>query len=138
MEGIIFFLIGAVCLYLAFKIRLKEKKISRNGLHAEGIVIDFVVDNMTKDLVLQFPVVRFVTLKEESITERYDITAPSLLNKGQKVDIVYNPDNPKEFYINTKATTKAPKVLTILGIACIALGIYKFLDPITYLILRRR
>src|SRR5580698_8963320 len=95
MEGIIFFLIGAVCLYLAFKIRLKEKKISRNGLHAEGIVIDFVVDNMTKDLVLQFPVVRFVTLKEESITERYDITAPSLLNKGQKVDIVYNPDNPK-------------------------------------------
>jgi Protein of unknown function (DUF3592) len=130
MEGAIFFIIGAVLLYLAFRIRRKVKKIARTGIHAEGTVIDLVDVNISKDIVPQFPVIRFVTLKGEGVTEQYNISAPSLPKKGQKVDIVYNPENPKEFFINTKTTTKAPKVLIILAIVCFAVGIYKFLVPI--------
>lgn len=127
MEGLIIVAIGIALFYVAFKFRINTKNIAKNGEQAEGVVFDIVESDNIKSQA-KYPIIRFVTSKKEWITEQYNIsTLPGLFKKGQKVTIVYNPDNPKEFFVKSAITSIAPILAIALAIVILAAGVYKLL-----------
>jgi len=127
MESIFIVAISIALLYVAFKFRLSTKKIAKNGTQTEGVVFDIVASNNINSQA-KYPLIRFVTAKKEWITEQYNIsTLPGLFKKGQKVIVVYNPDNPKEFFVKSTITSIAPILAIALAIIILAIGVYKLL-----------
>ena len=110
----------------------KQNRISDHGIKAEGVVFDF-----ERNASIQFggddtfsnnppyPVIRFVTSSGEWITEKYSI-ASNIYEKGQKVEVIYDPDNPKEFIIKDFGLTYFFLYLAcIISLCAIGFGLYK-------------
>jgi len=125
MEALIIIAISIALFYGAFQFQLKTKRLSFKGAEAEGIVFDIVEsDNINSHA--NYPIIRFLTSQKEWITEEYDISVtPSLFKKGQRVSVIYNPDNPKEFFIKSESAVLMPVLAIILAIILLAAGLYK-------------
>jgi Protein of unknown function (DUF3592) len=127
MESILIIAIGIALLYVAFKFRVSTQKIAEKGIETEGVIFD-VVPSKNPDSRANYPLIRFVTTEKEWITEEYSVsTIPGLFKKGQKVTVVYNSDNPKEFFVKSPITSLVPILLTILAVIILATGICKLL-----------
>ncbi len=125
MEAIIMIAISLVLFYAAFAFRQKAKNLSGKGIEAEGVVFDIVEGDTTRSLG-RYPVIRFLTSQKEWITQEYNIgISPNLFKKGQKVSVLYNPDDPKEFIIKSASTTVVPIVAIILALILLGIGLYK-------------
>jgi len=127
MEEIAIMAMGIAVLYMAVKFRSNTKNIAKNGEQVEGVVFDIVQDTNPQSQA-KFPVIRFVTSQKEWITEQYNIsTLPGFLKKGQKLIIIYNPDNPKEFFVKSRINSIVPVLLFIFGIIILSIGVIKLL-----------
>ena len=127
MEEIVIMAMGIAVLYMAVKFRSNTKNIAKNGEQVEGVVFDIVQDTNPQSQA-KFPVIRFVTSQKEWITEQYNIsTLPGFLKKGQKLIIIYNPDNPKEFFVKSRINSIVPVLLFIFGIIILSIGVIKLL-----------
>jgi sugar-specific transcriptional regulator TrmB len=123
MNGIIVIAISIAFLYVSFNFRHRVNKIAKNGLEVEGIVYDFIAGDNNQSNT-KYPIIRFVTSKKEWITETYGIgSILGSFKKGQVVTVVYNPDNPKEFFVKSAITSYAISTAMILGIIMFAFGI---------------
>jgi len=119
--SIICILIGVFLLILVLALRLRIKKIQNLGIETEGIVFGSEEPG-NLNLRFSFPTIRFITTNEEWITETYNLSLP-FLTKGQKVRVIYNPKNPKEFIIKTKLNNLTFYVLGLIGAVVISFGI---------------
>lgn len=127
MEGIIIIAIGIALSYVGFKLQSKVKRIAKNGIQTEGVVFDTVQSSNIESMA-KYPIIRFVTLEKEWITETYNIsTVPGLLKKGQKITVIYNPDNPKEFFVKSVVTSLAPVFTIAMAIIILSIGACKIL-----------
>jgi len=91
------------------------------------VVFD-TVSGKNIDSNTNYPVIRFVTTEKEWIIEEYSIsTLPGFLKKGQKITVVYNPDNPREFIEKSGITSAAPILVMVLAIIILATGVYKLI-----------
>jgi hypothetical protein len=127
MESVLIIAVGIALLYVAFKFRLNIQKIAKKGIETEGVIFD-VVPSKKPDSRANYPLIRFVTTEKEWITEEYSVsTIPGLFKKGQKVTVVYNSDNPKEFFIRSPITSLVPILMMILAIIILATGVCKLL-----------
>jgi len=123
MNGIVVIAISVVFLYVSVNFRYRVNKIAKNGLEAEGIVYDFVAGDNNESNT-KYPIIRFVTSKKEWITETYAISSIlGFFKKGQVVTVVYDPDNPKEFFVKSAITSYVISMAIILGIIMLVLGI---------------
>jgi hypothetical protein len=124
MESILIVAMGIVLLYVALKFRLITQKIARNGIETEGVVCDIIPGNKVDSC----PLIQFVTLEKEWITEEYSIsTISGFLKKGQKVTVVYNPDNPRNFFVKSAITSVTPLLMMMLAILILAAEVCKLL-----------
>ena len=96
IQGILSVALGIVLILVGVMQRNKKKKLLKDGVQVEGEVFDVLGDS-SKDSSGR-PVIRFVTKEQVLITEQYKISIP-FSKKGQKVILVYNADNPKEFIV---------------------------------------
>ncbi len=69
------------------------------------------------------PVIRFVTNKQEWITKTSNMSLPSA-KKGDKVTVIYDPENPQNFVVKTSYTNLFVAIFTIGGILAILAGVY--------------
>lgn len=97
-------------------------------MSADGIVYGLSRTNSintNSNLNSSLPTIRFVTNKGEWITKEYSIGS-SAFKQGQKVQVLYNPENPVEFMLEANATTKLITyfILPIAGIAMIVYGLF--------------
>ena len=61
-------------------------------------------------------IVRFTTAKEEWITEKLNNAfISSTLQEGDPIDILYNPENPYEFTVNSDLNLRIAPLLFIIG-----------------------
>ena len=110
-----FFLIFAVIQYF------RLLKLNKKGIKTTAIIKDFedAVHNM------RFPILEYKTLNEEVITQKsYVGNKRGVQNIGDRVNIEYNPDNPRQFLLTT-GMDKYWKVLglIIMGVAFVATGL---------------
>jgi hypothetical protein len=98
----IFLLIfGLAFLTIALVFLFKLKKISRHGIKTEGSVFDV---EYKKNYKFPYPIIRFLTTENVWITQTPDFWANEKVPvKGEKVNVIYNPDNPADFVIAGKS-----------------------------------
>jgi hypothetical protein len=110
---------GCVCLYMAFMQQRKRSYLRKNGVPADGTVIRLEQNNSRKTSSY-FPVIRFVTLKQEVIIERHHVGSyPPDFHTGQQVQILYDPAAPKQFIIGSGASDRDAYILGIIGLLII-------------------
>lgn len=86
ITGIIIILTAAVFLILSGHIYLNFRKISKKGNKAEGIIFDIEGDESIT-MTPNYPIVRFLTDKNEWITESYKIgLIPGCIRKVRRLN----------------------------------------------------
>jgi hypothetical protein len=125
IESLIILIVGIMMVVVALSLSHTKKGIKRNGLNCEGMVFDFSYDP-NSSFKIRYPIIRFVTHKQEWITELANIGFSfGLYKKGQKVSVTYNPENPKEFIINSKINTLIVYTILIAGVLLISFEVYQ-------------
>jgi hypothetical protein len=115
-------------------VHLWQKGISliRNGIKAEGIVFkNNFKGSINNKTGLYFPVVRFLTEKQEWITKELDIGQVPALEEGKKIRLIYNQENPEEVEINSTFRLEIlPRIFVAIGVLMLILGLLGYLDVI--------
>lgn len=90
---------GVVFLLIAFIFIFKLKKMTKNGIRTEGIIFDIEVRKNSRN---PYPVIRFQTIGNVVITKVPDFySLPGYPKKGDKVKVIYNPDDPNDFIVES-------------------------------------
>jgi hypothetical protein len=81
-----------------------------------------------------YPVVRFLTDKQEWITQELSIGYSPAKKEGTKLEVIYDPDDPTNVEINSTFQLEVlPRILVIIGVFGLVFGVLELLD-ITQLI----
>ncbi|MBS1601158.1 MAG: DUF3592 domain-containing protein [Bacteroidetes bacterium] len=134
----IFILAGIVMILVPFLSKPTGNRLKSTGERCEGVIFELGYkdhsgpmsnDSITKDKIT----IRFVTQKLEWITEDLNtdfmVLYTNQFKEGDKVTVIYDPNNPKDFTIETKQTPKQIKIiLSIARVVFISIGIYKLLS----------
>jgi hypothetical protein len=119
---------------LILGVTLWQKGISliRNGIKAEGIVFkNNFRGSINNKSGLYFPVVRFLTEKQEWITQELDIGQFPALEEGKKIRLIYNQENPEEVEMNSTFRLEIlPRILITVSIMMLVLGLLGYLHII--------
>lgn len=111
----------------------RYKNISSNGVEAEGIIYDFsstpITNSITSNVTKTFPTVKFLTEKNEWITEKASVSFISgSYKKGQKITVVYLVDNPTVFFIKSSQTKFVLTTMIIIGSLLLLYGVYTLIN----------
>lgn len=115
----------------------KYEKLKKTGLKAEGIIFDLDYDanpitSFNDTNIKDEVTVRFVTKEKEWITGKikqpFVVYFTNQYKPGGKVIVYYNPDNPSEFFLDSKQSEFIGRLLFLVsGILTLALGLYFYL-----------
>ena len=131
----LFLFIGFIAMITPLFYKSKTENLEKTGERCEGIIfkLDYsnsfgsdTISSTTKDKIT----VRFVTNKKEWITEDLNtdfmISYTGQYKEGEKVAVIYNPENPSEFTIETKQSQTIGKlVIFFVGLVFAGAGIYE-------------
>jgi hypothetical protein len=130
-------LIGVALVVAGNGMSAKRKKIITTGIKVEGVV--FALEEETSNFggnrrTLYSPVIRFITIDKEWVTEKYMFGISSkhaVINPSykeeDKVNVIYDPKNIKDFVIddfNAKA----------IGPLCVVIGTLAIIGSILYFV----
>ena len=135
-EPFLFLLIGLVAVLIPIIKKNPSVSLKDTGERVEGIIYkleqgtnrnsDFEKSSSIMDKVT----VRFVTKKDEWITS--EVKQPFALfftrqyKPGDKVDVYYDPINPSNFYVDTKQSELAARIIiAVVGLIFCLIGLYK-------------
>lgn len=77
------------------------------------------------------PVVRFLTDKQEWITQELDIGYSPAKKEGTKLEIIYDPDAPTNVEINSTFQLEIlPRIMVAAGICGLIFGVLELFDVI--------
>jgi hypothetical protein len=117
----------------------KTENLDKTGERCEGIIFKLDYSNtgssLTGSAIKDKITVRFVTNKNEWITEDlqtdFVIAYSGQYKEGEKVAVIYNPENPSEFTIETKQSQSIGRLIFFfVGLFFVGLGIYELLQPV--------
>lgn len=101
--------------------------ILKKGISTEGIIFSIDQSGTSSGIQLSYPTVRFLTINNEWVTETSNVGLfPGYYKSGEKVTVVYKPENPKKFIIKSNQNKVMPAIVIIAGITllCIGLGLF--------------
>jgi hypothetical protein len=123
---LIAFFLGTCFIAISSKVQSKYKLLSEIGEKSEGIVFDSE-KSKNSDSNLQYPIIRFQTRKNEWITKAVDSgISTSTYKQGDKINVIYNPDKPEEFMIESKGQILISKGLLFAGVGSLFIGLFLF------------
>ena len=125
IDALILILLGLVSILVVVHYFLKVRELSKTGVKTEGIVFDTESEQMS-GVASQYPIIRFTTQNEEWITEKYMIgIIPGMVKKGKKVQVIYNPEKPSEFIVQSPIFTPVFILMASVGLVFLGVGIFK-------------
>lgn len=130
--------IGIILILVSAFYKSGAERLAKTGKRCEGIIFKLNYsdsnsynesDTRTKNKIT----VRFVTQKEEWITgdlnTDFMITWTGQLKEGQAVPVLYDPNNPADFTIETKQSPQLVKIIFVFaGVILTAVGVYKLFE----------
>lgn len=129
--------LSTYCLMKYFDYQKKRKRIIQNGIEAEGIVFDFSDESSqisinTNGRSASTPLIRFVTKEGVWITEKGEWSS-TVLNQGDKVTVIYSPDNPKEFIFKTSRDWGGilMYLFLLMGVVSLIVGLWQAYQYLT-------
>ena len=74
---------------------------------------------------ISYPIVRFLTKENDWITKSSRIgLIPGIYKKGKEVSVIYQNDNPNNFFIKDKLTYLIPISMLIIALLLTIFGIF--------------
>jgi hypothetical protein len=111
----------------------KGNHLVQNGKKAKAIVFKNNCES-SKNGKIYYPVVRFLTYKQEWITQELSTGSNPAIPEGTSVEVIYDPDEPNNVEINSDFRLKVvPILLLVIGFAGLIVVILELFD-ITQLI----
>jgi hypothetical protein len=124
IQGVLLIILSLALILIAIIVFSKYKKISTNGIEADAIIFDIESSPTNGDTTITFPIVRFVTEKNEWVTQKASVSIiPYSYKKGQSVVVVYSKDKPSDFFIKSNWTNGVLIAMIIIGLALITYGV---------------
>jgi len=125
--------VSTVLLFGGVYLWQKGSHLLNNGKKAEAIIFS----NNFKTGVnggVYYPVVRFLTDKQEWITQELNFGTNPKMREGRKLEVVYDPENPTDVQMNSTFMLEIlPRLLTALGVMGAAFVVLEILDVINTL-----
>ena len=116
-----------ICLVIQF-IKSKYKHLIKKGIKAEGTLINYDLVKIKNNNV-KIPVIKFTANDNQTYTlQSADSFFSSYASLGTKVNVFYNPTDPKEFMIQGKKFKTLSVTILIGGIIFILSGIILLLN----------
>ena len=130
IQPLILLAIGIGLIAIPLRLFSKHERIKKTGLPAEGIVFD-LIERVSSSNRHQYPVIRFVTAKNEWITQKYEIgVSLNSFRKGQKVNILYDPSKPEDFILKSGTNDIILYSLIAIGILLTGLAAFEVIQSI--------
>jgi len=124
IQGVLLIILSLAVILIAIIVFSKYKKISTNGIEADAIIFDIESSPTNGDTTITFPIVRFVTEKNEWVTQKASVSIiPYSYKKGQSVVVVYSKDKPSDIFIKSNWTNGVLIAMIIIGLALITYGV---------------
>jgi hypothetical protein len=123
--------IAFALILIAGKMILNIRKINKNGINAEGIIFDLhqSIDIENNYATSVYPIVRFLTKNKEWITKPTNIGVfPGIYKQGKAVQIVYQENNPNNFYIKDRITQIIPFLMLMVALFLIIISIIRLIS----------
>ena len=128
LTSLILILISILIIIVACLLLSNIKRIAAEGVDVEGIIFD---KEQSIDNSGFYPVVRFVTEYDEWITEPSKISVLAWNYKvGSKVSVVYQKNNPKNFFIKDSSTYVVPWIMIGMSICMLIGGLISLLTTL--------
>jgi hypothetical protein len=131
--------IGIILIIVSLFYKSKVKTLEKTGERCEGIIFKLGYSNsfgadMTSSNVKDKITVRFVTKNKEWITQDlhsdFMISYTAQYKEGDRVNVIYNPENPSEFMVETKQSQTLGRLVGLfIGLAFVGTGIYELFKP---------
>ena len=138
MENYLLLLFGLILIGYALFKPTPYEWLMKKGKQAEGIIFSqegesgfSLMDSRDTGSNINTKVtVRFTTEKQEWITgeirQEFAFFFTNQYKPGEKIIVYYNPDRPSEFYVDTKQSEFAGRLIVILGgLVSIGIGLYR-------------
>ncbi|WP_416866285.1 MAG: DUF3592 domain-containing protein [Imperialibacter sp.] len=112
---------GAVCLQ-------KVHYLLNNGKKAEATIVGNHFES-TRQGGVYYPIVKFLTDKQEWITQQLSVGFKPKRAEGGKVDIIYDPDDLGNVEIDSTIMLEfLPRLLVVIGLCGVIFGVLEILD----------
>jgi hypothetical protein len=98
---LVLFVAGAIFTIIGIRKIYKRRKLVKTGIKVAGVVFRMEEEFKVKSFSY-YPVIRYVTLEKEWITERYDVgSSPAAYKEGDTVKVIYDTVDNKQFIIDS-------------------------------------
>jgi hypothetical protein len=125
---------STVLLILGVYFWQKGNHLLKNGKKAQAIVFSNNFHASDNGGGVYYPVVRFLTDKQEWITQELNFGASPKKREGTKLQVIYDPENPTNVQINSTFMLEIlPRMFTALGLMGLAFDTLEILDIINML-----
>ena len=125
---------STVLLILGVYFWQKGNHLLKNGKKAQAIVFSNNFHASDDGGGVYYPVVRFLTDKQEWITQELNFGTSPKKREGTKLQVIYDPENPTDVQINSTFMLEIlPRMFTALGVMGLAFDTLEILDIINML-----
>lgn len=121
----------AICaMVVGIRLWQKGDQLLTNGKKAKAIIFKNNYRSAgANDGGTYYPVVRFLTDKQEWITQELSIGYSPAKKEGTRMEVIYDPEDPKTVEINSKFQLEIfPRVLIGMGICGLIFVLLEILD----------
>jgi hypothetical protein len=102
-----------------------------NGKKAEAIIFKNNFHPSKSGGGTYSPVVRFLTDKQEWITQELSVGYSPAIEEGTKIEVVYDPNDPTTVEINSTLQLEVlPRLLVVIGVIGLIFGTIEYLEII--------
>jgi hypothetical protein len=90
-------IIGLLLMGIALFFLRKSSQFIKNGYKTNAVVCELIETRDSKNKIIYRPVFKYTTENNKEIINTYNVASkPPMWNEGDIVEIIYNPNNPKE------------------------------------------
>lgn len=123
--------ISSVFLVIGVALWQKGSYLLKNGKIADAIIFRNEYEYSKSGGGAYYPVVRFMTDKQEWITQKLSIGYFPAKKEGTKLKVIYHPDDPTNVEINSPLQLELlPRLFVGLGVSGFVFGVLEYVNVI--------
>ena len=127
-SALIILIISSILIIAGVVLWQKGNHLIANGKKAKAVIFKNNFDSSSSGAVY-FPVVRFLTDKQEWITQQLSIGYSPAKPEGTKLEVVYDPEEPTNVEINSAFQLEMlPRLFVIIGVVGLIWGTLEYAD----------
>lgn len=119
---------SGICLLIGAYLLRKGKHFLKNGKRAEAVVVSNYYDGD-----VYYPVIRFLSDRQEWITHRVDVGYFPKKREGKKLQVIYDPEDPTDLQVySVFMLAVLPRLfiaLAMMGGVLVALTVLGIINP---------